>query len=83
MNEKIQNLIIDRAFDVACFKVKNMDKEALIVYNKLKATYPKYTEYIDRLIDFYGNQCKDSDFLNVRANYLIEHPNTILNLKYK
>lgn len=82
LSEHNQNMIMDRAFDAACLYVKGEEEWCDKIMNRLISTYPELEEYCNNLFNFYVNMVTaNNDFLS-RADYMIEHRETI-RLQYK
>ena len=76
-SEKQKNRMMDRSFDAACLKVKGEEEWSNQIMERLKATYPGKLDYIQKMYEFYVNMVSaNNDFLS-RADYMIEHRNTL------
>lgn len=81
MTEKLQNLIFDRTFDASCVKRAGDEEWATQILNRLKATHPAYTEYIDRCYMFYCG-LPNSEMFTYRIEYMTNNKSK-LKLRYK
>lgn len=82
MSRNTQEIVMDRAFDAACLKVKGEEEWSNQILTRLKATHPENKEYIENLFNFYVNMVSSNTTFLVRADYMIEHKNN-LKLKYR
>ena len=82
MARDTQGIVMDRAFDAACLKVKGEVEWAEQILTRLKNTHPENEEYIEKLHNFYVDMVSTNTTFLVRADYMIEHKNN-LRLQYK
>ena len=76
-SEKQKNRMMDRSFDAACLMVKGEGEWSNQIMERLKATYPELSGYLQNMYEFYVNMVSaNNDFLS-RADYMIEHRSTI------
>jgi hypothetical protein len=70
---KTIDIIMDRAFDVACVSIA--DKEwSEQIYERLTNKYPQYKDYIDNLIRFYKQGLEaNAEYCTYRRDYMLEH----------
>lgn len=71
--KKEQEIVIDRAFDVACLSIADPEwsKE---IYNRLVSKHPLNKNYIDGCIKLYKQGLEsNADYVVVRRDYLIQN----------
>lgn len=84
MEERIENIILDRTFDASCFKMLLNDNEmAQKIIDRLIQANPFQVTYIRKMYNFYCRVC-DSNirFFKMRAEYLNDHRDN-LKLRFK
>ena len=72
-----KDILMDRTFDSACLKAKGETEWADKIITRLKGKHPEYTDYINRLVEFYTDMVTANTSFLTRADYMIENKNKI------
>lgn len=68
---------MDRTFDAACLQARNETEWSDQIMNRLIEKYPENKDYIQGLYGLYLNMVTNNTSFLRRADYMIEHRETI------